>query len=54
VVDAPWGEEIACLWVKCYFGHKDYQKSIESLDLDIKLHGENSIDVYSLLISLTL
>jgi len=44
-VDAPWGENIDFLRGECYFGMKDYQKAIESFNLNVKNHKEDWVDI---------
>ncbi len=44
-VDAPWGENIDFLRGECYFGMKDYQKAVESFNLNVKNHKEDWVDI---------
>lgn len=47
VVDAPWGEDIDFLRGECYFGKKDYQKTIELFNRNIKNQKEDWADIQS-------
>jgi len=46
-VDAPWGEDIDFLRAECYFGKKEYQKTIDLLNRNIKNKKEDWADVHS-------
>tara|TARA_B110000238_G_scaffold186271_1_gene215256 strand:+ start:391 stop:1170 length:780 start_codon:yes stop_codon:yes gene_type:complete len=46
-VDAPWGENIDFLRGECYFGKKNYQKAIESFNLNIKNNKEDWVDIHT-------
>ncbi|QVY66891.1 tetratricopeptide repeat protein [Polaribacter sp. Q13] len=46
-VDAPWGENIDFLRGECYFGKKDYQKAIESFNLNVKHNKEDWVDIHT-------
>ena len=46
-VDAPWGENIDFLRGECYFGKKDYQKAIESFNLNVKNNKEGWVDIHT-------
>ena len=46
-VDAPWGENIDFLRGECYFGKKNYQKAIESFNLNIKNNKEDWVDIHA-------
>tara|TARA_R110002050_G_scaffold123175_2_gene241807 strand:- start:6 stop:773 length:768 start_codon:yes stop_codon:yes gene_type:complete len=46
-VDAPWGENIDFLRGECYFGKKDYQKAIESFNLNVKNNKEDWVDIHT-------
>jgi tetratricopeptide (TPR) repeat protein len=46
-VDAPWGEDIDFLRAECYFGKKEYQKTINLLNRSIKNQKEDWADVHS-------
>lgn len=44
-IDAPWGEDIDFLRGECYFGKKEYQKAIESFNLNVQNHKEDWVDL---------
>ncbi|PNW27695.1 tetratricopeptide repeat protein [Formosa algae] len=46
-VDAPWGEDIDFLRAECYYGKKDYQKTIDLLNRSIKNQKEDWADIHS-------
>ncbi|CAM1363529.1 Tetratricopeptide repeat-containing protein [Tenacibaculum soleae] len=46
-VDAPWGENIDFLRGECYFGKKNYQKAIESFNLNVKNNKEDWVDIHT-------
>ena len=46
-VDAPWGEDIDFLRAECYFGKKDYQKTIDLLNRSIKNQKEDWVDIHT-------
>jgi len=46
-VDAPWGEDIDFLRGECYFGKNEYQKAIESFNLNIKNIKEDWVDIHT-------
>ena len=45
--DAPWGENIDFLRGECYFGNKEYQKSIEAFELSIDNQDAGWADIQS-------
>ena len=47
LVDAPWGEDIDFLRAECYFGKKEYQKTIYLLNRSIKNQKEDWADIHS-------
>lgn len=46
-VDAPWGENIDFLRGECYFGKKNYNKAIESFNLNVKNNKEDWVDIHT-------
>mgnify|MGYP003633983274 FL=1 len=46
-VDAPWGENIDFLRGECHFGKKNYQKAIESFNLNVKNNKEGWVDIHT-------
>jgi len=43
--DAPWGEDIDFLRGECYFGKKEYQKSINCFNRSVKNNKEDWVDL---------